>query len=221
MPTVPSADALLDSIAVDFSGDLAIELRPILVDVFGKGHAENDAAQELGSRKASQLTKLLIDTMHSALPVDFDNARTDMLIACSQPGTEGGRVPLGRILDVHVLHPISSSLTSSPCTRAAQGNRRLFAPSICFIISGGTKGFLAICGRLQRCGLGKTEGLMNRLDLPKDVQERVERRWAQKLKQQVMASQETRGNQLGGSSATTPPPMRPGKRSRRSQPQAA
>lgn len=61
---------------------------------------------------------------------------------------------------------------------------------------------------------------MNRLDLPKEVQERVERRWAQKLKQQVMASQETRGGQLGGSAAN-PPPTRPGKRKGRPQPQAA
>ncbi len=62
---------------------------------------------------------------------------------------------------------------------------------------------------------------MNPLDLPKDVQERVERRWAQKLlQQQAMASQETRGNQLGGS-VTNPPPTRPGKRRGRPQPQAA
>jgi len=60
---------------------------------------------------------------------------------------------------------------------------------------------------------------MDRLDLPKDVQERVERRWAQKLRQQAMASQEPRG-QLGASS-TDPPKMRPEKRTGRPRPQAA
>jgi adenylate kinase family enzyme len=61
---------------------------------------------------------------------------------------------------------------------------------------------------------------MDEIDLPKDVQERVERRWAQKFRQQVVASQ---------ISQTDPrPPTAPGtqairrdERTRRPPPQAA
>jgi hypothetical protein len=69
-------------------------------------------------------------------------------------------------------------------------------------------------------GAKKQSKAMDGLDLPKDVQERAERRWAQKLKQQMAADQGSRKD----SHATTPPgtQMVPrGKRARRPPPQAA
>jgi hypothetical protein len=58
------------------------------------------------------------------------------------------------------------------------------------------------------------------VDLPKDVQERLERRWAQKLQQQMAADQGSRKDMR-----TPAPPgtqvTRPDKGARRSPPQAA
>ena len=58
------------------------------------------------------------------------------------------------------------------------------------------------------------------LDLPKDVQERLERRWAQKLQQQMTAEQELRKD-LQAPTAPGTQVVRRGKRVRRPPPQAA
>ena len=57
-------------------------------------------------------------------------------------------------------------------------------------------------------------------DIPKDVQERVERRWAQKLQQQMTADQELRKD-LQAPTAPGTQVVRRGKPVRRPPPQAA
>jgi hypothetical protein len=61
---------------------------------------------------------------------------------------------------------------------------------------------------------------MSGSDIPKDVQERVERRWARKLQQQMTADQ---GLRKDAHAVTAPDTQtrRRGKRTRRPQPQAA
>jgi len=61
---------------------------------------------------------------------------------------------------------------------------------------------------------------MDEVDLPKDVQERVERRWAQKLRQQLVAGQ---AQQTGIRKPIAPgtQAITRGKRARRPRPQLA
>jgi hypothetical protein len=66
----------------------------------------------------------------------------------------------------------------------------------------------------------KAETAMVGLDLPKDVQERLERRWAQKLQQQMTADQGLRKD-LHAAAAPGTQVVRRGKRVRRPPPQAA
>jgi len=59
------------------------------------------------------------------------------------------------------------------------------------------------------------------VDLPKDVQERLERRWAQKLQQQMAADQGLRKDRRTPAAPGSQPVTRPDKRALRSPPQAA
>jgi len=62
----------------------------------------------------------------------------------------------------------------------------------------------------------KMEGGMDRLDLPKHIVERVERRWAQKLQEQALAWKSSR-SEAQSTTATGVPVIRRGKRARKSQ----
>src|SRR5262249_47624498 len=83
--SVAPDESLLDRIAVDLSGKLAVEFRAILFDVLRMRLIEDGAAQQLGGGVSRQFRRILVHAKDPPVLIDFDNTGPDMLVARRSP----------------------------------------------------------------------------------------------------------------------------------------
>src|SRR5437868_7071186 len=96
MIAVLAKNTLLDRVAINLAGELTLKLLQIGVDIIRQCFLENRSTQQLPLRMAGELTDLLVDAQHSAVPVDLDDACASVLICRCKPFLAGRPPTLGR-----------------------------------------------------------------------------------------------------------------------------